>query len=230
MVALTDLVFPGFFRPRTLEMGSYFGIYDGSRLAAMAGERMRLDGYQELSAVCTHPDYTGRGYAQRLLGDALQLRLRPRLHAVPARLRGQRARDRRLPQDGLRRPHRAAVLGAAPVNRDRDRAARAASSSPRTTRTSCCACVNEPSFLRYIGDRGVRDARADAPSTSRTVRSPATRATATACMRVVRKADGDGARHVRRAEARHAAGPGHRLLLLPGVLVAGLRARVRAAP
>ena len=69
MIALTDLVFPGFFRPRTLEMGSYLGIYDGSRLAAMAGERMRLDGYQELSAVCTHPDYTGRGYAQRLLAN-----------------------------------------------------------------------------------------------------------------------------------------------------------------
>ncbi len=67
MLALTALVFPGFFRPRTLEMGSYLGIYDGSRLAAMAGERMRLDGYQELSAVCTHPDYTGRGYARRLL-------------------------------------------------------------------------------------------------------------------------------------------------------------------
>jgi ribosomal protein S18 acetylase RimI-like enzyme len=67
MVALTELVFPGFFRPRTLEMGSYYGIYDGRRLAAMAGERMRLDGYQELSAVCTHPQYTGRGYAQRLL-------------------------------------------------------------------------------------------------------------------------------------------------------------------
>jgi predicted GNAT family acetyltransferase len=33
----------------------------------MAGERMRLDGWQELSAVCTHPDHTGRGYAQRLL-------------------------------------------------------------------------------------------------------------------------------------------------------------------
>src|SRR4029453_9817110 len=68
MVALTDLVFPGFFRSRTLEMGSYYGIYDGAKLAAMAGERMRLDGYQELSAVCTHPDYTGRGYGQRLLG------------------------------------------------------------------------------------------------------------------------------------------------------------------
>jgi ribosomal protein S18 acetylase RimI-like enzyme len=67
MVALTDLVFPGFFRERTLDMGAYVGIYDGNRLAAMAGERMRLDGYQELSAVCTHPAYTGRGYAQRLL-------------------------------------------------------------------------------------------------------------------------------------------------------------------
>lgn len=67
MLALTALVFPGFFRPRTLEMGRYIGIYDGARLAAMAGERMRLDGFQEVSAVCTHPDYTGRGYAQRLV-------------------------------------------------------------------------------------------------------------------------------------------------------------------
>src|SRR5687767_10695669 len=67
MIELTALVFPGFFRARTLDMGSYYGIYHGSRLAAMAGERMRLDGYQELSAVCTHPDHTGRGYAQRLL-------------------------------------------------------------------------------------------------------------------------------------------------------------------
>lgn len=67
MLALTALVFPGFFRARTLEMGDYIGIHDGARLVAMAGERMRLDGYQEMSAVCTHPDYTGRGYAQRLL-------------------------------------------------------------------------------------------------------------------------------------------------------------------
>ena len=67
MLELTALVFPGFFRPRTLEMGRYLGIYAGGRLAAMAGERMRLDGFQEISAVCTHPDYTGRGYAQRLV-------------------------------------------------------------------------------------------------------------------------------------------------------------------
>jgi ribosomal protein S18 acetylase RimI-like enzyme len=67
MLALTALVFPGFFRQRTIDMGRYIGIYDGSRLAAMAGERMRMEGYTEISAVCTHPDYVGRGYAQRLV-------------------------------------------------------------------------------------------------------------------------------------------------------------------
>jgi ribosomal protein S18 acetylase RimI-like enzyme len=84
MLALTALVFPGFFRARTLEMGDYHGIYDGQRLVAMAGERMRLDGYQELSAVCTHPDYTGRGHAQQLLAqlcnDAFDRSYTPFLH------------------------------------------------------------------------------------------------------------------------------------------------------
>ena len=68
MLALTALVFPGFFRARTVEMGRYIGIYHGRVLAAMAGERMRMDGYQEISAVCTHPEFIGRGYAQRLVG------------------------------------------------------------------------------------------------------------------------------------------------------------------
>jgi len=67
MVALTALVFPGFFRARTVEMGRYIGIYHGRVLAAMAGERMRMEGYQEISAVCTHPEFIGRGYAQRLV-------------------------------------------------------------------------------------------------------------------------------------------------------------------
>ena len=67
MLALTALVYPHYFRQRTIEMGRYFGIYDGGTLAAMAGERMRFDGHQEISAVCTHPEYTGRGYAQRLV-------------------------------------------------------------------------------------------------------------------------------------------------------------------
>jgi ribosomal protein S18 acetylase RimI-like enzyme len=69
MLALTALVYPHYFRPRTPAMGRYLGIYDGPVLAAMAGERMGFNGYQEISAVCTHPDYTGRGYAQRLVAE-----------------------------------------------------------------------------------------------------------------------------------------------------------------
>lgn len=67
MVALTALVYPHYFRAGTPRMGRYVGIYDGTRLAAMAGERMGFDGHQEISTICTHPDYLGRGYAQRLL-------------------------------------------------------------------------------------------------------------------------------------------------------------------
>jgi ribosomal protein S18 acetylase RimI-like enzyme len=67
MLALTALVYPHYFRPNTIAMGRYLGIYDGNVLAAMAGERMRFDGHQEISAVCTHPDYVGRGYARRLI-------------------------------------------------------------------------------------------------------------------------------------------------------------------
>lgn len=64
---LTARVYPHYFRPRTMAMGRYLGIYDGPKLAAMAGERMRLGRYVELSAICTDPAYTGRGYAQHLV-------------------------------------------------------------------------------------------------------------------------------------------------------------------
>ncbi|HVT33688.1 MAG TPA: GNAT family N-acetyltransferase [Rhodanobacteraceae bacterium] len=67
MLALTALVYPHYFRPRTVAMGRYFGIYDGNRLAAMAGERMHCEGHREISAVCTHPDFLGRGHARRLI-------------------------------------------------------------------------------------------------------------------------------------------------------------------
>jgi ribosomal protein S18 acetylase RimI-like enzyme len=67
VLALTALVYPHYFRARTMAMGRYFGIYDGNMLAAMAGERMHFDGHQEISAVCTHPDYVGRGNARRLV-------------------------------------------------------------------------------------------------------------------------------------------------------------------
>jgi len=61
MTELVTLARPGPFRPRTIEMGDYYGVRDGDRLVAMAGERMRLDGYCEISAVCTHPDARRRG-------------------------------------------------------------------------------------------------------------------------------------------------------------------------
>jgi len=67
MLALTALVYPHYFRPRTIEMGRYLGIYEGDQLIAMAGERMGMDDFQEISAVCTHPDFTGRGLARRLV-------------------------------------------------------------------------------------------------------------------------------------------------------------------
>jgi ribosomal protein S18 acetylase RimI-like enzyme len=67
MLALTALVYPHYFRSRTIAMGRYLGIYQHGALVAMAGERMGTHGCQEISAVCTHPDFTGRGHAQRLV-------------------------------------------------------------------------------------------------------------------------------------------------------------------
>ena len=66
MRELTRIAFPDFFRERTHELGLYLGIYDGARLVAMAGERLALPGLQEISGVCTHPDFSGRGLARRL--------------------------------------------------------------------------------------------------------------------------------------------------------------------
>ena len=66
VLALVALVYPHYFRPRTMELGRYFGIYVEGRLAAMIGERLGTDTHTEVSAICTHPDFTGRGYARRL--------------------------------------------------------------------------------------------------------------------------------------------------------------------
>jgi ribosomal protein S18 acetylase RimI-like enzyme len=67
--AMLDLVArtePGPFRPRTIELGSYYGHFEGADLVAMAGERLGFDGFTEISAVCTDPKVQGRG-----LGSAL---------------------------------------------------------------------------------------------------------------------------------------------------------------
>lgn len=94
MVALTDIAFPGYFRQRTGEMGRYAGIHDeGGRLVALSGERMDLGHLREVSAVCTHPDFTGRGYARRLVEYIMygmqQQGVRPMLHVGAANARAQ---------------------------------------------------------------------------------------------------------------------------------------------
>ena len=66
MLALAQLTEPGPFLTRTHRMGHFRGVRIGGRLAAMAGERMRFPGYTEVSGVCTHPDFRGRGLARRL--------------------------------------------------------------------------------------------------------------------------------------------------------------------
>ncbi len=66
-LALATLTKPGPFGPRTIELGEYFGYFDGDRLIAMAGERMHAPGLREISGVCTHPDYQGRGLARKLM-------------------------------------------------------------------------------------------------------------------------------------------------------------------
>lgn len=67
MLALAKLTNPGPFESRTITFGHYYGIFEGDELAAMAGQRMHAFNYAEVSAVCTHPDYTGKGYASQLL-------------------------------------------------------------------------------------------------------------------------------------------------------------------
>jgi ribosomal protein S18 acetylase RimI-like enzyme len=67
MLALTRLTKPGPFATRTREMGDYFGIRKDGVLVAMAGERLRLPGFTEVSAVCTHPNHLGQGHARRLI-------------------------------------------------------------------------------------------------------------------------------------------------------------------
>lgn len=66
MLALAQLTEPGPFLVRTQQMGRFIGIRRDGRLVAMAGERFRFPGYTEVSGVCTHPDFRGRGLARRL--------------------------------------------------------------------------------------------------------------------------------------------------------------------
>lgn len=71
MVSLAKLTVPGPFDKRTIEFGSYFGIFDKDKLVSMTGQRLHVNNFSEISAVCTHPQHTGKGYAFQLLQHQL---------------------------------------------------------------------------------------------------------------------------------------------------------------
>jgi GNAT superfamily N-acetyltransferase len=93
MLELVALTHPGPFRPRTYTLGTYLGIRIDGRLAAMAGQRIHLPGWREVSAVCTHPEFQGRGYARALVTrlDAMirDEGLTPFLHVEESNVRAQ---------------------------------------------------------------------------------------------------------------------------------------------
>jgi ribosomal protein S18 acetylase RimI-like enzyme len=72
MVELATLTKPGPFGVRTHELGTYVGIRWEGKLVAMAGERLMVPGYTEVSAVCTHPEHTGKGYAGVLMAEIMR--------------------------------------------------------------------------------------------------------------------------------------------------------------
>jgi predicted GNAT family acetyltransferase len=77
MIELAELTKPGPFDRRTHELGTYLGIFRDGKLLAMAGERLKVPDYTEVSAVCTHPEHTGRGYARVLMMEVMR-RIRER--------------------------------------------------------------------------------------------------------------------------------------------------------
>ncbi|OOG68125.1 GNAT family N-acetyltransferase [Flavobacterium sp. A45] len=67
LLGLVKIVYPDYFKKKTAELGNYYGIYKNNQLVAVTGERMQMDEYTEVSAVITHPEHTGKGYAKQLV-------------------------------------------------------------------------------------------------------------------------------------------------------------------
>jgi len=85
MLALATLTEPGPFAARTHQLGTFWGLRIDGRLAAMAGERMRMPGFGEVSAVCVHPDFQGQGLGaivcRKAMATVAAAGLVPFLHA-----------------------------------------------------------------------------------------------------------------------------------------------------
>lgn len=73
MIELVKLTKPGPFGKRTIDFGFYHGIFDNGKLVAMTGQRLHVANYTEISAVCTHLNHLGKGYATALLQHQLKI-------------------------------------------------------------------------------------------------------------------------------------------------------------
>ena len=104
MLHLAELTKPGPFGARTIALGSYIGIRSGGQLVAMAGERMKFDGFTEISAVCSHPEHRGRGLSSLLVSTLMRTDPRTQRNTVFACLRRQHERCRALQETRLRTP------------------------------------------------------------------------------------------------------------------------------
>jgi GNAT superfamily N-acetyltransferase len=67
LIKLVRLVYPEFFKEKTNTLGRYYGIFKNGKLVAVTGERMQTNYFIEISAVVTHPNYVGNGYAKQLI-------------------------------------------------------------------------------------------------------------------------------------------------------------------
>lgn len=87
MIEITRMTNPGPFFNRTIDFGNYEGIFDDAKLVAMTGRRLQPDPYTEVSAVCTHPDHVGKGYAAKLVrsqvNSIIDISRIPFLHLYP---------------------------------------------------------------------------------------------------------------------------------------------------
>lgn len=68
---LVTLVQPGYFKKKTALLGNYFGIFKNGKLISVTGERMKMNDFIEISAIVTHPDYIGQGYAKQLIAHTV---------------------------------------------------------------------------------------------------------------------------------------------------------------
>jgi ribosomal protein S18 acetylase RimI-like enzyme len=90
LLALVKIVYPEYFKSKTADLGNYYGVFKNNQLVAITGERLQMDDFIEVSAVITHPEHTGKGYAKQLVAHTANIILEqkkiPFLHVAQANI------------------------------------------------------------------------------------------------------------------------------------------------